>query len=180
MRVITGSAKGAKLLSIDGLETRPTLDRIKVIMFDLIPDEFYDKNCLDIYSGSGALGIEALSRGAKKCEFVEQNLECVKIIKENLKHTRLEDKASINNTDVDKALLMFTNREKFDMIFMDPPYDKGLVNKAINNIINLDLLNDDGLIIAECGETEKIESNEVEIIKERTFKKMSLYILGKK
>ncbi|MCQ2978475.1 MAG: 16S rRNA (guanine(966)-N(2))-methyltransferase RsmD [Clostridia bacterium] len=180
MRVITGTAKGFNLKSIESLDTRPTLDRIKVTMFDLIPDTFYDKNILDIFSGSGALGIEALSRGASHCEFVEKNPECCKVIEENLNHTRLIDKANINNSEVLNQLTMFTNRQKFDMIFMDPPYDKDLVNMAIDKIYELDLLADDGLIIAECGEVEKINSDKFEILKERTFKKMSLYILGKK
>ena len=180
MRVITGSAKGFKLNSIDTLDTRPTLDRIKVVMFDLIPDSFYDKICLDIFSGSGALGIEALSRGAKFCEFVDQSEECCKVIQANLNHTRLIEKANINNTDVNKALLMFTKQEKFDMIFMDPPYNKNLVNITLKKIHELDLLKEGGLIIAECGDEEKIDEDMYEVIKERNFKKMSLYIMRKK
>ena len=180
MRVITGCAKGAKLQSIDGLETRPTLDRIKETMFNIIPYYFDDLDILDIFSGSGALGIEALSRGARFCEFVDSNDECCKVIKENLEHTKLADKANINLGDVFKTLLMFTNKQKFDIIFMDPPYDKGLANEAVDKILELDLLAEDGIIVCECGEHEKILNENVEVLKEREFKKMSLFILGKK
>ena len=117
MRVITGCAKGAKLQSIDSLATRPTLDRIKETMFNIIPYYFDDLDILDIFSGSGALGIEALSRGARSCEFVDSNDECCKVIKENLEHTKLIDKANITNGDVFKTLLMFTNKQKFDIKF---------------------------------------------------------------
>lgn len=180
MRVITGRAKGSKLITIEGLDTRPTLDRIKVTMFDLIPTSFLGKSCLDIFSGSGALGIEAISRGAQECHFVDQSMECVKVIEENLKHTKCEQFASIHNGDVYKTLEKFAKNKKFDIIIMDPPYNKGHIEKSLKSIIENDLLNDEGLIIVECSAEEKFECKELEVVKERNLNKVLLYILGKK
>ncbi len=180
MRVITGSAKGAKLETIESMETRPTLDRIKETMFNLIMDDITDASCLDIYSGSGALGIELLSRGAKECHFVEVNSACIDVINRNLEKTRLKERAIVSNTDVQKSFEMFTNKKKFDIIIMDPPYNLMCINETLNKIIDMNLLADDGIIVCECSSGEKIENEKINIEKERMFKKMALYIIKAK
>jgi len=177
MRVITGKVKGAKLSTIEGLETRPTLDRIKETMFNLITNDFEGAECLDVFSGSGALGIEALSRGAKHCIFVDSNPECIDVIDKNLCKLRLNEFADVINSDVLKVIESYKDIKKFDMVYMDPPYDKGYVNAVISKIVECNILKKSGIIIVEASPHEKIENELVKILKERNYKKMSIYIL---
>jgi len=162
MRVISGKYKGRKLegFNIDG--TRPTMDRVKESLFGIIQNKIQDSICLDLFAGSGNLGIEALSNGAKQCYFVDNNKEVIKILKRNLKDI---PNSILINDDYRSALK--NNNIKFDIIFLDPPYKFNLINKAIEDIINYDLLNDDGIIVCEY-ETEEIKCN-LELIKEKKY-----------
>lgn len=148
MRVISGSAKGLKLISPEGLDTRPTTDRIKETLFNIIMPYIYDADFLDIFSGSGAIGIEALSRGAKSATFIENSLDNIQLIKKNLKLAKLEQKANIIHKDFLVALNQISNK-KFGLIFMDPPYCKNFVETALLKIVEKDLLSNDGIIICE-------------------------------
>ena len=121
MRVISGSARSLRLKTIEGNGTRPTTDRIKETLFNMINDRMYDCRFLDLFSGSGAIGIEALSRGAREAVFVENNKKAVSCIKENLKFTKLIDRAQIIERNAESAVAGLSGR--FDVIFMDPPYD---------------------------------------------------------
>jgi 16S rRNA (guanine(966)-N(2))-methyltransferase RsmD len=148
MRVISGTARGTKLQSIEGLATRPTTDRVKEALFSMINHEIAGTTCLDLYAGSGALGIELLSRGAKSVVFIEKSVKSERIIGENLRKTKLEDKARRLINEVDKALMMLKG-ERYDIIVMDPPYSTGEVKKVLDLIASEDLLGSEGLVVIE-------------------------------
>lgn len=140
------------MVTVDGLDTRPTTDRIKETLFNIIQREVYDCVFLDLFSGSGAIGIEALSRGAKRCYFVEQSREAAKCIRENLRKTHLEQKAILMETDVISALKKVDRKEKsFDFIFMDPPYGKNFEFHVLDELRNKDFLDENTTIIVEAS-----------------------------
>ncbi|MEA5085186.1 MAG: 16S rRNA (guanine(966)-N(2))-methyltransferase RsmD [Lachnospiraceae bacterium] len=150
MRVISGKARGHKLVAPEGLDTRPTTDRIKETLFNIIAPDIYECEFLDLFSGSGSIGIEALSRGAKKVVFVDNGGKALEAIEYNLNHTKLSDSADIIRTEVLPAIRMLGSKNaKFDIIFMDPPYMAGLYKPTLMAILEANLLNNGGYIIAE-------------------------------
>ncbi|MBS4536097.1 16S rRNA (guanine(966)-N(2))-methyltransferase RsmD [Clostridium sp. D2Q-14] len=150
MRVITGIAKGHKLKAPKGMNTRPTTDRIKENLFNIIGDIDCNSLVLDLFAGSGNVGIEFLSRGAEKCYFIDVNISSYKVILENIKKTKLNKKSEIYRTTYDKALRVLGNKNiKFNYVFLDPPYNKDLVKKALNFIDVYNLLAKDALVIVE-------------------------------
>ena len=158
MRVISGSARGKKLNSLPGLDTRPTLDRVKEALFNIIQFDLKDKVILDLFSGSGAIAIEALSRGAKEAVLCDNSYKAVEVINKNLNDTKLEDKAKVIDKDYKDALkYMSKMNNKFDIIFLDPPYKSKFIEESLENITKYDLLNDDGIIIVETDDKNKIE-----------------------
>lgn len=174
MRVISGTARGKKLSSLEGLETRPTLDRVKEALFNIIQFDIRDANILDLFSGSGALAIEALSRGASSAILCDRSTNAIRIINKNLEDTRLKDKAEVINKDYLQALSKLKNEsEKFDIIFLDPPYKSNYIEKSIESILKYDLLAKDGVIIAETDDEniiEKIKKNkDIEIYDVRKY-----------
>lgn len=173
MRVIAGSAKRLQLKTIEGLGTRPTTDRIKETLFNMISPELADSRFLDLFSGSGAIGIEALSRGAKAAYFVENNQKAAACIRENLKHTKLEDRAVLMKTDVLSALKRLEGDVPFDFIFMDPPYHAGAEYEVFAYLKNSSLVSADTLIILEASlDTDfgYLDEMGYEIIKEKKYK----------
>ena len=147
MRVIAGSARSVPLKTLDGLSTRPTTDRVKTSLFNIIQFEIEGREALDLFAGSGALGIEALSRGAKHAVFVDQNPEAVRVIRENLTKTKLLPNAEIVRSE---ALSYLRNCQKcFDLIFLDPPYAENLLENALNCISEIDILKSGGIILCE-------------------------------
>jgi len=173
MRVIAGTAKRIQLKTIEGMDTRPTTDRIKETLFNMISEYLADSRFLDLFSGSGAIGIEALSRGAAFAAFVEQNPKAVKCIRDNLKATKLEARANVFATDVISALRRMEGKEKFDYIFMDPPYDQLLEKQVLEYLHNSELLSEDGLIIVEASldtDVEYIEKLGFSIVREKVYK----------
>ncbi len=156
MRVISGTAKGKKLNSLEGLETRPTLDRVKEAVFNIIQFDIKDSVVLDLFSGSGALGIEALSRGAKEAILCDASSKAIKIINKNLEETRLKDKAKVINSDYLETLSKIKDK-KFDIIFLDPPYKSDYVEKSIEYISKYNLLAENGIIIVETNDENKID-----------------------
>jgi 16S rRNA (guanine966-N2)-methyltransferase len=151
MRVIAGTAKRIPLASPPGLTTRPTTDRIKETLFNMLQNEVYDAHFLDLFSGSGGIGIEALSRGAASCIFVEQDKKALACIDENLKKTGLELKAKVLPMDAIKALAYLEKTKTFDLIFMDPPYGKEYEKRVLSYLKNSRLLTQDSLIIFEAS-----------------------------
>ena len=150
MRVITGTARGHKLVAPEGLDTRPTTDRIKETLFNILSPSIWDCSFLDLFSGSGAIGIEALSRGAKEAVFVEQAPKALEAIGQNLSQTKLTERAEVKKMDVLAALaLLGSQGRQFDLIFLDPPYQKGLYGPVLEAIVREKVLKEDGMIIAE-------------------------------
>ena len=152
MRVISGKARGTSLYSLEGLHTRPTTDRVKESMFSIINFSIPDAVVLDLFSGSGALGIEAISRGAKKCYFVENSKQAADIVRKNIEKTNCTENAILKVMDY-KAFLNSAT-EKFDVILLDPPYNKKMCDEALKIIFEKNLLSDDGVIVCEteCNE----------------------------
>lgn len=152
MRIIAGKYKGKKLKEFNILTTRPTLDRVKESMFDLIQFNLKDAVVLDLFSGTGALGIESISRGAKHTIFVDNNIKSISLIKENLKD--IIGSYEIINSDYLDYLKSVNS--KFDIIFLDPPFDSDFGLIAIDYIVNKNLLNDNGIIIFETDNEKKL------------------------
>lgn len=147
MRVISGSARGKKLLTPDGLVTRPTTDRVKEALFSIIQFELEGRRVLDLFAGTGQLGIEALSRGAESAVFVDAGAPAVKLVKENLSRTGFTAQSRVVQSDYEKFLK--TTKEKFHIIFLDPPYAEKFLENALKIISEIDILADGGIIICE-------------------------------
>lgn len=154
MRVISGSARGTVLHSIEEISTRPTLDRVKESLFNIIQNDIEDTTVLDLFAGSGAIGIEFLSRRAKQVYFCDKSSKAVAMIEKNLEKTKLKEKAIVYNKDYIDCINTVKNT-KFDIIFLDPPYKEEFALDAIEKISNLQLLKDDGIIIIETDEPER-------------------------
>ena len=147
MRVITGSARGRRLKELEGMETRPTTDRVKEGMFSALQFDIEGRRVLDLFAGTGQLGIECLSRGAASAVFVDRRADAVKLIRENLKLTDLTDRARVISGDSLEYLRSL--REKFDLILLDPPYEAGLLAPAMELVAKFDILAPHGIIVAE-------------------------------
>jgi len=147
MRVISGMARGRRLKEPPGFEIRPTSDMVKESVFNIVQFDIEGRRVLDLFAGTGQMGIEALSRGAKSAVFVDSDPEAAKLIRHNLKLCGLEDCASVQIRDA----LKFLERDldKYDLVFIDPPYDTGLFHEALAEIIKFDKLNTNGIIISE-------------------------------
>lgn len=150
MRVISGTARGHKLKSLKGMATRPTADRIKESLFNIITRYVYGAYVLDLFAGTGNLGIEALSRGAEFAVFVDRSPAAVKVIDENLIHTRLDGKAEVVTADcLDFIRHYASGNRKYDIIFMDPPYSKNHIVPVLQQIGVKNMLTKEGIIIVE-------------------------------
>ena len=147
MRVITGKARGIQLKTPEGMLTRPTADRVKEALFSIINFDIPGANVLDLFGGTGQLGIEALSRGASSAVFVDAREESCKLIRENLKRTKLEQNAKVIRSDYLDYLGRC--REQYDIIFLDPPYAEVFLENAIKRITEIDILRSNGIIVAE-------------------------------
>ncbi len=185
MRVISGVARGTKLSSIESIETRPTLDRVKESLFNIIQNRIPESIVLDLFAGSGALGIECISRGCKKAYFGEKSKMATEMIKSNLKKTRFLSNSEIYMQDYRKTLTDLSLKKlKFNIIFIDPPYKENIAVKAIEQIINMDLLEKDGIIILETDEKEReikqLEKLDIEIYDLRKYGRVYLLFLNRK
>lgn len=141
MRVISGKSRGKKLISLEGDNTRPTLDRVKEALFNIIQFDIKDAVVLDLFAGTGALGIEALSRGAKEVVFCDKVPDAIKVIKQNVTNTSNLDKATIINKDCKDVLKDLSKQnKKFDIVFLDPPYKTNLAIESMQKIIMSNLL----------------------------------------
>ena len=144
MRVITGTARGRRLKELEGTETRPTTDRVKEGLFSALQFDIEGRRVLDLFAGTGQLGIECLSRGAASAVFVDRRADAVKLIRENLKLTELQDRARVVAGDSMEFLRSL--RERFDIVFLDPPYEAGLLEPAVAHLTAFDILNPHGII----------------------------------
>lgn len=167
MRVISGKYKGRNLIGFDIDGTRPTMDRVKESLFGIIQNYVKDSVVLDLFAGSGSLGIEALSNGASTCYFIDNNIELINIIKKNT--VNMNEDIKIMKTDYKSALELLKNSNiKFDIIFLDPPYKMNLINDALNKIVEYNLLNKDGIVVCEY-ESELIDNSSLNLIKEKKY-----------
>lgn len=173
MRVIAGSAKRLQLKTLEGLDTRPTPDRIKETLFNMISPFLPGCNFLDLFAGSGGIGIEAISRGAAEAVFVEKNVEAMACIKENLHRTNMANKAMTITSDVMIALQRMEGEKKFDYVFMDPPYNQSLEKTVLAYLSDSDLLAEDGVVIIEASRDttfDYVEGLGFYLIKEKIYK----------
>ena len=147
MRVITGKARGVQLKTPDGLQTRPTSDRVKEALFSIIQFDVPGKNVLDLFGGTGQLGIEAISRGAKSAVFVDAGEKACALIRENLRRCRMEGEGRVVRSDYLEYLSRC--RERFDLVFLDPPYAEVFLENSLNKLAEIDILESGAIIVAE-------------------------------
>ncbi len=179
MRVISGFLKGKKLKGYNLQNTRPTMAKVKESIFAIIQNDIKDSICLDLFAGSGALGIEAISNGAKLVYFVDNNKDAIKIIKDNIDTLKLNNQSIIIFNDYKKALQQFKdNNVKFDLIFLDPPYEKELIEMILDYINHNQLLLESGQVICEL-QTGQLHGSygDLKCIKEKKYsdKKVIIY-----
>ena len=180
MRIISGKMRGTKLFTLEGENTRPTLDRVKEALFSKINEIISEATVLDLFAGSGALGLEALSRGAKKVVLCDSSKDAVRIIKQNIDKTKTKDNILLFNCDYKKALEKIKNKKyKFDIVFLDPPYRTVFAEEATKKIVQMDLLNNDGTIILETDDKDRVINNlDTSLIKIKDIKKYGrVYLL---
>lgn len=177
MRVISGTARGLNLVSPEGLSTRPTLDRVKEALFSMLMPYLRDANVLDLFAGSGALGIEALSRGAEKAVLVDSSRAAAAAVKTNVEKARFTDRAVFVQSDA----LAFLRRsdESFSVIFIDPPYNGGLYEQAFNLILQRDMLLPGAVMAVEWDEAvhSPIFPPELERIRDRNYGRVHITLL---
>jgi 16S rRNA (guanine(966)-N(2))-methyltransferase RsmD len=175
LRVITGTARGRKLAALEGLEVRPTTDMVKEAMFSILQFEMEGANVLDLFAGSGQLGIEALSRGARNCVFVDSSRDSQNITRQNLQHTGLAKASRVAAMDF-AAFLRSTN-EVFDIAFLDPPYDKGLIPEALPLLV--EKMSPGGAILCETRVKEPLPEQVGEFAVKKSYRygkiKLTLY-----
>ncbi len=173
MRIISGNKRGMLLETPDGMDTRPTSDRIKETLFNMIAPYVCDSYFLDLFAGSGQMGIEALSRGAREAVFVEKDKRAIACIENNLNKAKFDDDSLLLKTDVFSALNMLKNHSVFDIVFMDPPYNKLIEKDVLKSLANSPFISDETLIIVEASletDFDYVESYGYSITKEKLYK----------
>lgn len=172
MRVISGKRRGTKLMAPEGIATRPTTDRLKESLFNMIAFDIPGSRFLDLFSGSGAIGIESLSRGAINAVFVEKDKAAITCIKKNLEKTCLKEGAIVYNMDILESIsLLQQNKQQFDIVFLDPPYQLQNIGYILHQIVEKGLLAKEGYIILERSSDIPLpELQTLQIIKEKTYK----------
>lgn len=165
MRVITGTARGRKLREPQGMDIRPTTDMVKEAVFNIVQFDVEGRKVLDLFAGTGQLGIEAASRGAQSVTFVDQSRDAVRLVQTNLDHCQLKGK--VLQTD---SIAFLERCEKFDLIFIDPPYDSGLCAAALQKIFKFDILSEGGIIICETRREETLPDPELPYQKRKDYR----------
>jgi len=180
MRIISGKARGTKLYTLDGTATRPTLDRVKESLFNIIQNDIEDSTVLDLFSGSGAIGLEFLSRGAKRAVLCDSSKDAIKIIKQNVQKTHFEEKVEVYNMEFTKLVERLQN-QKFDIIYIDPPYATDFIKISLKKIIEYELVNENTKIIVETDDETRIlnqiEKMDVEITDKRKYGRATIIFL---
>ena len=180
MRIISGKARGTKLYTLEGTNTRPTLDRVKESIFNIIQNEIEGATVLDLFAGSGAIGLECLSRGAKKAILCDRSKEAVEIIKRNIEKTHMEECAKIINTDFETCLEKLKN-EQFDIIYIDPPYATDYIFKSLKKIKEIGIAKKESLIIIETDDEQRILKDigniEIKIVDKRKYGRATIIFL---
>ncbi len=173
MRVIAGSARRLQLKAPKGMDTRPTQDRIKETLFNIIQDDIYDSKFLDLFSGSGGIGIEALSRGARHAVFVDKSKAAQACIKENLRHTHLDGKATLISSDVFSSRVAIEREGPYSLIYIDPPYDTGDDVRTLEMLAGSKAVDDETIVIVEMAirsDENILETAGFEIVRIKEYK----------
>lgn len=171
MRIITGIARGRKLASPEGENTRPTSDRVKESLFNIIQVQVPGAKILDLYAGTGNLGLEALSRGAQHCTFIEKDKTAYRVLRQNIEGIKFHEMSESFNQEASTALKILSKRGlKFDIIFLDPPYGRGMVESSITSISSLGLGEEECLIISESDLGDNIPEKIGDYTRNRTEK----------
>ena len=180
MRIISGKARGTKLYTLEGNATRPTLDRVKESVFNILHNDIENSTVLDLFSGSGAIGLEFLSRGAKRAVLCDNSKDAIKIIKQNVQKTHFEEIAEVYNIEFTKLIEKLQN-QKFDIIYIDPPYATDFIKISIEMIIEYKLVNENTKIIVETDDEtrilKQIEKMDVEITDKRKYGRATIIFL---
>lgn len=184
MRVISGKARGHTLKASKGLNTRPTTDRVKESIFNIIQTKLCGSIVIDLFAGSGGLGIEALSRNADKAYFIDNNKNSIQTTKENLKKTNLINNSEMIQTDVLNGIIRLSKHKiKANVIFLDPPYSKGFIEPTLEAIFSYNILQPDGIVVVEHNIREGVSNSVHKLKKYRTNRygdiAVSFYRLGK-
>lgn len=176
MRIITGAYKGRKLETPRGDEIRPTTDKVKEAIFNLLMQDIYDAVCVDLFTGTGNLGLEALSRGAKRCYFCDNARDSLNLARTNIQKCGAADRAIVLAGDYSKCLSRI--REQADIFFLDPPYRAGLYETCLERIDTLDLLSQEGIIIAEHGARDEMpqQAGRLRKVRDRKYGKIMISI----
>lgn len=167
MRVISGAARGRKLKEPMGADIRPTTDMVKESIFNIIQFDIEGRDVLDLFAGTGQLGIEALSRGARHCEFVDESNASLQVVRENLRHTKLDGSASVVRSD---SIAFLKRAGKYNIIFLDPPYESEILRKALKNINEFDILKENGIIVCESRLDYEMPELEPPYMKRKEYK----------
>jgi 16S rRNA (guanine(966)-N(2))-methyltransferase RsmD len=155
MRIISGTSKGRRLSALKSYALRPTSDRVKESIFNILGEEVEGKKVLDLFAGTGALGMEALSRGARKAFFVEKGRQAIRLIRRNLTQLGMEGRSEIVPKDVNRAIgILRERRESMDLILMDPPYEKGLIQKTLSKLTSYKIYHEDSILVIEHDRRE--------------------------
>lgn len=182
MRIISGKARGTKLYTLEGNNTRPTLDRVKESLFNIIQSNIENSVFLDLFAGSGAIGLEAVSRGAKKAILCENSKEAIQIIKKNIAKTHAEEKTKLYEMTFQELLKREIN-EIIDIIYIDPPYKTDFAYESLKIILEKNIISSDSIMIIETDEEERIikqiEKLDVEIIKQKKYGRAHLIFIQK-
>ncbi|MBO4383047.1 MAG: 16S rRNA (guanine(966)-N(2))-methyltransferase RsmD [Clostridia bacterium] len=178
MRVISGTARGMRLKTLEGLDVRPTTDKVKESLFNIIQFDLEGRRVLDLFAGSGQLGIEALSRGAGHATFVDRSPKAVSVVKDNLSRTKLAPKATVRQEEAGTFLLK--SRDTYDVVFLDPPYGAGLIESVLPELVRH--MSDYGIIVAETSREETLPETVEPFYAAKTYRygKIQLTLYRKK
>lgn len=173
MRVIAGRARRTNLKTVPGMDTRPTTDRIKETLFNILQSQICDATFLDLFSGSGAIGIEAVSRGARSAVFIERDRNAAVCIRDNIKATHFESETELLQMDILQGIARLDGREAFDIVFMDPPYREGFEKPVLKALMDTTLIGEDTCIIVEAlldTDFSFAEELGLEVVREKKYK----------
>ncbi len=180
MRIITGSARGIKLNTLEGDDTRPTAERVKEAVFSMIQFEIEGRRVLDLFAGSGQMALEALSRGAQKAVMIDINPDAQKIIKTNAQKAKLYDRSVVLGGDCKKFIKGFAGKEQFDIIFIDPPYEAKMIPEILNYLVKFDVIAPNGLVICEDDRSAPYECEGLSLRRHAKYGRIYITVLEKR
>lgn len=177
MRIITGTARGCRLETLEGDQTRPTSEFVKEAVFSMIQFDLEGRNVLDLFAGSGQMGLEALSRGAAKATLVDHNPAAVNIIKRNAQKTRLYDRCRVLGSEWETFIRGAAKKEQFDIVFLDPPYADNLIPKILTRLCEGNMLSDNALVICESSDQEPFAAEGLKQVAHKHYGKTYVTVL---